>query len=37
MINLHSMMSTLAFQLTALGRVLAGQQDLMRWMVNPIP
>lgn len=36
-IGLHAAMSALGFQVTALVRILTGQPDLMRWMVNPIP
>ena len=35
-ITLHAMMSALTFQVTALVRVLAGEADLMRWMVRRV-
>ena len=35
-IRLHAMMSALAFQATALVRVLTGEADWMRWMVRKI-
>ena len=35
-ITLHAMMSTLAFQATALVRVMAGEADLIRWMVRRV-
>ena len=35
-ITLHSLMSALAFQATALMHLRAGEQDLMRWMVRKV-
>ena len=35
-ITLHSLMSTLAFQATALARILAGEAEWMRWMVRKV-
>ena len=35
-ITLHSMMSALAFQATALVRLQAGEADMMRWMVRKV-
>ena len=35
-ITLHSMMSTLSFQATALVHLLAGEEDRMRWMVKKV-
>ena len=35
-ITLHSLMSALAFQATALVHLWAGQQDLMGWMVRKV-
>ncbi len=35
-ITLHAMMSVLAFQVTALVRLLAGEADMMRWMVQRV-
>ena len=35
-VTLHAMMSALAFQATALVRILTGQSDLMRWMVRRV-
>ena len=35
-ITLHSLMSALAFQATALVHLWAGQADLMRWMVRKV-
>ena len=35
-IRLHALMSTLAFQATALVHLRAGEEDLMRWMVRKV-
>ena len=35
-VTLHSLMSTIAFQATALARVLAGEPENMRWMVRQV-
>ena len=35
-ITLHAMMSTLAFQATALVRIMTGEADWMRWMVRKV-
>ncbi len=35
-ITLHALMSALAFQVTALVRVLAGEANMMRWMVRRV-
>ena len=35
-ITLHAMMSTLAFQTTALVRIMTGEADWMRWMVRKV-
>ena len=35
-ITLHSLMSALAFQATALARILGGEAEWMRWMVRKV-